>query len=152
MTDQITTQELVEKFWECVPHVWRHTKTEIRRIAFERYQMSEGQFQVLRRIRRGCSTVSSLAEVGGTGLPSVSKVVDVLVKRGYVTRMQNPGDRRKVPLALTKEGQEVLLEIYTEAESWLAARFNKLDQDQMESFIKGLDAMNTSFENSETAQ
>jgi len=50
MNDYITTQHLIDKFWESVPHVWRHTKSHIRLTAFEKYQMSEGQFQVLRRI------------------------------------------------------------------------------------------------------
>jgi len=25
MNDYITTQHLIDKFWESVPHVWRHT-------------------------------------------------------------------------------------------------------------------------------
>jgi DNA-binding MarR family transcriptional regulator len=148
MEKQISTQDLVDKFWECVPHVWRHTRTHIRRTASEKYQMSEGQFQVLRRIRRGSTTVSSLADVGGTGLPSVSKVVDVLVKRGLVARLHDPSDRRKVPLALTSEGQKVMQEIFDEAEIWLAARFERLNEEQMAAFMDGLDAMNISFINS----
>ena len=142
---KITTQDLVDKFWECVPHVWRQTKIHIRRNAFENYQISEGQFQVLRRIRRGSTSVSSLAQVSGTGLPSVSKVVEALVKRGLVTRSQDPNDRRRVPLALTTQGQQVMQEIFNEAEVWLAARFERLDKDQVIAFIQGLDAMNVSF-------
>ena len=142
---KITTQDLVDKFWECVPHVWRQTKVHIRRNAFENYQISEGQFQVLRRIRQGSTSVSSLAQVSGTGLPSVSKVVEALVKRGLVTRSQDPNDRRRVPLALTPQGQQVMQEIFNEAEVWLAARFERLDKDQVIAFIQGLDAMNESF-------
>jgi len=141
----ISTQDLVDKFWECVPHVWRDTKIHIRRTAFEKYQISEGQFQVLRRTRRGSTSVSSLAQVSGTGLPSVSKVVEALVKRGLVARSQDPNDRRRVPLALTPEGQQVLQEIFGEAEAWLAARFEKLNKEQMFAFMQGLDAMNVSF-------
>ena len=152
MNDHITTQHLVDKFWECVPHVWRYTKTHIRRTAFEKYQMSEGQFQVLRRIRRGSTSVSSLAEVSGTGLPSVSKVVDALVKRGLVARSQDPSDRRKVPLALTPEGQKVMQEIFDEAETWLAARFDKLNREQKVAFMQGLDAMNASFDDQAVSQ
>ncbi|HKZ44481.1 MAG TPA: MarR family transcriptional regulator [Anaerolineales bacterium] len=146
MNDYITTQHLIDKFWESVPHVWRHTKSHIRLTAFEKYQMSEGQFQVLRRIRRGSTSVSSLAEVSGTGLPSVSKVVDTLVKRGLVVRSQDPSDRRKVPLALTPQGQKVMQDIFDEAETWLAARFDKLNREQRAAFMQGLDAMNLSFD------
>ncbi|MFC2064030.1 MarR family winged helix-turn-helix transcriptional regulator [Chloroflexota bacterium] len=145
MKSKIPTQDLVDKFWESVPHVWRHTKIHIRRTAFEKYQISEGQFQVLRRIRRGSTSVSSLAQVSGTGLPSVSKVVEALVKRGLVARSQDPNDRRKVPLALTPEGQQVMQEIFAEAEAWLAARFERLSSEQMIALMQGLDAMKISF-------
>ena len=142
---KISTQDLVDKFWECVPHVWRDTKIHIRRNAFENYQISEGQFLVLRRIRRGSTSVSSLAQVSGTGLPSVSKVVEALVKRGLVARSQDPNDRRRVPLALTQKGQQVMQDIFKEAEGWLTARFDRLNKEQMIAFMQGLDAMNESF-------
>jgi len=84
--------------------------------------------------------------VSGTGLPSVSKVVDTLVKRGLVVRSQDPSDRRKVPLALTPQGQKVMQDIFDEAETWLAARFDKLNREQRAAFMQGLDAMNLSFD------
>jgi len=94
MTEPPTCQPVIDKFWESIPPAWRQTRTQVRRIAFEKFQMSVEQFQVLRRIRRGSTSVSALAEASQTGLPAVSKAVESLVKRGLVQRSSDPLDRR----------------------------------------------------------
>ena len=145
MTEPPASQPVIDKFWESIPPVWRQTRTQIRDIAFEKFQMSVEQFQVLRRIRRGSTSVSALAEASQTGLPAVSKAVESLVKRGLVARSTDPLDRRKVPLALTDEGQRVLQVIFGEAEAWLALRFEKLDAGESETILKGLDSLHKAF-------
>ena len=145
MPEPLPGQPVIDKFWESIPPAWRQTRTQIRHIAFEKFQMSVEQFQVLRRIRRGCTSVSALAEASQTGLPAVSKAVESLVKRGLVARSSDPLDRRKVPLALTEEGQRVLQVIFGEAEAWLMQRFERLDTSDVESIMKGLDALHKAF-------
>src|SRR5450756_2209874 len=109
MPNPASSPILIDKFWESVPPAWRQTRSQIRRIAVEKFQMTEEQFQVLRRIRKGSASVSALAEASQTSRSAVSKAVDALVRRGLVTRSQDPDDRRNVPLALTGEGQRCLL-------------------------------------------
>lgn len=145
MSEPGPTRPVIDKFWESIPPVWRQTRTHIRQIAFEKFQMSVEQFQVLRRIRTGSTSVSALAEASQTGLPAVSKAVESLVRRGLVARSSDPLDRRKVPLALTDEGQHVLQVIFSEAEAWLAQRFEKLDAQELDSILKGLDALHKAF-------
>jgi DNA-binding MarR family transcriptional regulator len=71
-----------------------------------------------------------LAGIGATGgpradLPSelgvtkqaVSQVVDILVGRGYLERLDVPGDRRRVDLALTERGNKVLLAVVRAVEA-----------------------------------
>lgn len=145
MTEPPASQSVIDKFWESIPPVWRQTRTRIRRIAFENFQISVEQFQVLRRIRRGSTSVSALAEASQTGLPSVSKAVESLVRRGLVYRSSDPLDRRKVPLALTDEGQRIMQAIFEEAEAWLATRFKQLDASEVKAILKGLDALQKAF-------
>jgi len=145
MTEPPASQPVIDKFWESIPAVWRQTRIQIRHIAFEKFQMSVEQFQVLRRIRRGSTSVSALAEASQTGLPAVSKAVESLVKRGLVARSSDPLDRRKVPLALTDEGQRVLQVIFGEAEAWLALHFERLDASEIEAIMKGFDALHKAF-------
>jgi DNA-binding MarR family transcriptional regulator len=138
---------LIDKFWESVPPAWRQTRSQIRRIAVEKFQMTEEQFQVLRRIRKGSASVSALAEASQTSRSAVSKAVDALVRRGLVTRSQDPDDRRNVPLALTGEGQRVMDGIFTEAEAWLSARFERLSPEKLEILLQGMEILRKAFLN-----
>jgi DNA-binding MarR family transcriptional regulator len=136
---------LIEKFWESVPPAWRQTRTQIRRIAIDKFQMTEEQFQVLRRIRKGSASVSALAEASQTSRSAVSKAVDALVRRGLVTRSQDPDDRRNFPLALTDEGLRVMDAIFTEAEAWLFIRFERLNPKEQESLLQGMETLHQVF-------
>ena len=139
---------LIEKFWESVPPAWRQTRSQIRRTAVEKFQMTEEQFQVLRRIRTGSASVSALAEASQTSRSAVSKAVDSLVRRGLVARSQNQLDRRNLPLALTQEGQRVMDLIYGEAEAWLSSRFARLTADETASLLQGLELLCIAFDKS----
>ena len=139
---------LIDKFWESVPPAWRQTRSQIRRNAVEKFQMTEEQFQVLRRIRNGSASVSALAEASQTSRSAVSKSVDSLVRRGLVTRSQNQQDRRNLPLALTGEGQRVMDLIYGEAEAWLSTRFARLTAEETGLLLQGLEILRIAFSNS----
>jgi DNA-binding MarR family transcriptional regulator len=138
---------LIDKFWESIPSAWRQTRNQIRRIAVERFQMTEEQFQVLRRIRKGSASVSALADAGGTSRSAVSKAVDALVNKGLVSRRQDPDDRRNIPLSLTEEGQRVLAGIYDETELWLSARFDCLSPEETEFLQQGMESLLKAFTN-----
>jgi len=51
----------------------------------------------------GCS-VTGLAGELGIGEPAASQVVEQLVRRGYVSRVADPGDRRRVVVSATEQG------------------------------------------------
>ena len=148
MPNPTSSPILIDKFWESVPPAWRQTRSQIRRIAVEKFQMTEEQFQVLRRIRKGSASVSALAEASLTSRSAVSKTVDALVRRGLVTRSQDPNDRRNVPLVLTDEGQRVMDVIFTEAEAWLSTRFEHLNPEELETLLKGMETLRKAFSNS----
>jgi DNA-binding MarR family transcriptional regulator len=148
MANQRLNPILIDKFWESVPPAWRQTRNQIRIIAVEKFHMTEEQFQVLRRIRRGSGSVSALAEASQTSRSAVSKTVDAMVRRGLVIRSQDPNDRRNIPLALTDEGQRVMDSIFTEAEAWLSARFQRLSQEELETLLHGMETLRKVFSNS----
>jgi DNA-binding MarR family transcriptional regulator len=136
---------LIDMFWESIPPAWRQTRNQIRHIAVEKFKMTEDQFQVLRRIRKGSTSVSSLAEVSQTSRSAVSKAVDALVRRGLVSRNQDLNDRRNIPLALTEEGQRVMDSIFTDAETWLSARFERLKPEELDTFLSGMQILHNIF-------
>jgi DNA-binding MarR family transcriptional regulator len=66
-------------------------------------------------------TLKPIAESLGLSLPSASRAVDGLVKRGLVARVEHPDDRRQRLLSLTADGHEL-------ADKIVAARLEGLGQ------------------------
>jgi DNA-binding MarR family transcriptional regulator len=52
--------------------------------------------------------IQELAESLGTSMPSLSRAVDGLVRKGLVTRSEDPDDRRRRRVALTESGNEIV--------------------------------------------
>jgi len=89
LKDQILEQTL-DSFWEIVPPLWGYIRAHIRAIATENFDISVEQFHILRFIRRGYGSVSSLASARNISRPAVSQGVDTLVRKGLVTRKRPP--------------------------------------------------------------
>ena len=51
--------------------------------------------------------VGDLAEVFGVSVPSMSRAVDALVKKGLATRVEDPDDRRVRRVEITAAGKEI---------------------------------------------
>lgn len=136
---------LNDKFWETVPPAWFQARAQIRGAAAEQFNLSVEQFQVLRRIRRGFDSVSTLAGEGRTSRPAVSKTVDGLVNRGLVSRLTDTQDRRHIRLSLTEEGARVMSAIFRQADDWLEARFARLTTAEREQLARALDLLQKMF-------
>jgi len=68
------------------------------------------QFKALIRLSRadeGQSSVKSVAEQLGVSVPSASRAIDDLVKRGLASRVEDPDDRRVRRVSLTAVGREL---------------------------------------------
>lgn len=66
------------------------------------------QWATLRRISRGPCTMSDLARHKGVGLPTISKSIEMLVRKGWVERWIDKTDRRQTLVRLTRAGRKVL--------------------------------------------
>jgi DNA-binding MarR family transcriptional regulator len=66
------------------------------------------QWATLRRIARGPCTMSELARHRGVSLPTISKSVGMLVRRGWVERSVDSTDRRQTLVRLTARGRRTL--------------------------------------------
>jgi DNA-binding MarR family transcriptional regulator len=112
--------------------------TEIRK-AFEEAgfdDMPRAGARVIGRIAFGGTNVNEVAAVYGVSKQAASQLVDALVARGYVERMPDENDRRKMLVRLTERGtaaaeelrdaiarvDESLTEAFDEAEITLAKR------------------------------
>jgi DNA-binding MarR family transcriptional regulator len=142
----MSTTDLIEKFWETIPPIWRQTRTQIRGVAAERFGLTVEQFQALRRIRKGYDSVSALAEEGRLSRSQASRAVEVLVNKKLVTRLTDSQDRRHVHLSLTDKGEKALSATYAETEEWLAKRFQSLSPAETEKIVQALALLRAAFQ------
>lgn len=138
-------QQAVEKFWEFFPSVWHTVRAHIRHEATENFDITVGQFHILRRIRHGADSVSKLADAKHTSRPAVSRVVDVLVNKGLVFRTQNPADRRNVQLSLTEEGQTMMETLFSNTRHWMSEKLAVLNEGELEAILIAGDALKRAF-------
>ena len=93
--------------------VMRTVAAEMRR---SRRPLSPTQMGSLMRIAAGPCTMSDLARHQAVSLPTISKSVDMLVRRGWLGRWADKHDRRQSMVRLTPRGRRVLADIQERAE------------------------------------
>ncbi len=96
--------------------------------------VSAGQVSLLVEIRRQPGIgVGELAERERMSAPGMSGHVERLVQAGLVERTRDEsGDRRRVGLTVTHEGDNVLRSVRSRRNAWLAMRLRGLDADELE--------------------
>lgn len=95
--------------------------------------LSLQQFRSMNMIRDHQGTsVSLLAEHLGTTVSAASRMVDGLVERNYVRRDTATDDRRKLVLALTDAGEQVVATVHQQASSHLARQLETLSPRECE--------------------
>lgn len=140
-----SVQAAIDKFWEFFPPVWHTVRAHIHHEAAENFEITVGQFHILRRIRNGIDSVSKLADDRHTTRPAISRVVDVLVNKGLVTRTPNPDDRRNVQLSLTPEGQELMSVLFSNTRYWMGEKMAGLSEAELEAIFVAGDALKRAF-------
>lgn len=73
--------------------------------------LAPAQMGSLMRIAAGPCTMSDLARFQAVSLPTISKSVDMLVRRGWVERWIDKHDRRQTMARLTPSGKKMLAHI-----------------------------------------
>ncbi len=99
-----------------------------------------GQVSLLVAIRRAPGIgVRGLAAQEGMSPPAISRQVARLERMGLVRRAPAPrGDRRRVALEVTGEGERVLRLVRSRRTAWLAARLRRLDPREREAIAAAI--------------
>jgi DNA-binding MarR family transcriptional regulator len=134
-------EQAIDRFWETVPPLWNFVRSHIRATATGKFDITVEQFHVLRYVRRGPGSMSELATAKNISRPAISQAVDVLVKKGLLTRIQSTTDRRYVELALTEAGNSLLDAVFKENRGWMKERMATLSAEELESISKAMDAL-----------
>ncbi|MCU6479842.1 MarR family winged helix-turn-helix transcriptional regulator [Arthrobacter sp. A2-55] len=94
--------------------------------------ISPGQYSVLAAILHGPLTVGQLAEREMIQAPSMTRIVNGLESAGYVTRGENPLDKRQVLVQITGDGSAILRKARSRRTQWLAKRVAALSPEERE--------------------
>ena len=87
------------------------------------------------------ASVGRLAELFGFGLPAASLLADRLVRAGYVERREDPADRRRVLLSLTRVGVRLVTDLSEGSHSVLRRWMSSLSPDDLAALTRGWRAL-----------
>ena len=137
---EVCAQEVLD----VVPVVMRTIRAELRR--HRAADLSIPQFRTLAFIDRNVdASLSEVAEHIGLTLPSMSKIVDGLVTRKFVTRQTHPTDRRRMTLALTARGLTALQTSRAATRACLAEDLAALSDRQRNTIVQAMEILRPVF-------
>jgi DNA-binding MarR family transcriptional regulator len=129
---------------EVVPAVMRVIRQEMRRKTAA--EMSVVQFRALALSDyRGGASVSELAEHIGLTMPSASKLIDGLVRRGYLRRRPDSTDRRKSILVATARGARAVELARRTTAKHLSGLLEAVPPEQLGAIEDAMSALRTVF-------
>jgi DNA-binding MarR family transcriptional regulator len=127
-TKTVEARQAARELLRAVMLVMRTVAAELRRSSDE--PLAPAQFGTMMKIANGPCTMSDLARHQAVSLPTVSKSVDALVRRGWIDRCVDPTDRRQTLLRLTPAGQRVMADVRRRAEEFVADKLSALSSAQ----------------------
>lgn len=133
--------QTIDRFWETVPPLWGRIRNHLRATATRSFDISVEQFHILRHVRHGIGSVSELAAAKNISRPAISQGVEILVKKGLLTRIQSTEDRRYVKLALTPSGKNLLDTVFKETHDWMKERMSGLTPEELNNIIKTMESL-----------
>jgi MarR family transcriptional regulator for hemolysin len=138
------THELSRKFISVIPRTMHTVRREMRDAA--RAELGMPQFRVMAHLFPGAMTNRELAEAIGVSVPTMSRLVERLVKRGFVRRTQDPHDRRQAALALTPAGRRKYVTFQEAAQERISDHLKALNAGERETLLRGLSVLEGLFE------
>jgi len=118
--------------------VMRSVAAEMRR---SRTPLAPPQVGTLMKLSTGSYTVSELARHQAVSLPTMSRSVDMLVRRKFLERSIDEQDRRQMRVRLTPEGKDVVADVWRQSERHVGRILEDLSVDERGSVVAALDVL-----------
>ena len=103
--------------------------------------LAPAQMGMLMRIAAGPCTMSDLARYQAVSLPTISKSIDMLVRRGWVERWVDKHDRRQTIARLTPSGKRMLSHIRQRAERQVTRTLAPLTAAERAQLVSALNVL-----------
>ncbi len=118
-----------------------------RRFAKAKINISQLQYWVLAASKPKAITVNEIARQFSIKPPSLIPVVDALEKEDLLQRKNDPKDRRRILLLITKKGKALIHKIsFDDKKDGLNAAFDKLSADKQKHLLSILQELITHFQ------
>lgn len=128
---------------EALPRSMQAIRAEVRACPGE--GLSFPQFRILAAIQRGQDRVSEIAKIHDVSQAAMSKMVDSLVGKGWVSREIDAADRRRIDLELTAEGRRVLERTRRAARKGILPRLAGLSERERADLSRGMELLHEVF-------
>lgn len=114
-----------------IPYIMRGTQLDF----FVKRGVTQTQFLVLNAIR-ACTrcTMGALARALHVSMPTVSGIIDRLVRAGYVRRLALPEDRRQIIVELAPKAELFFRDFETVVRQRWEEALRSLEPDELEAF------------------
>ena len=127
---------------ETVPLVMREIRRQMRSQMGP--EISVPLFRIMGYLsRHPGASLTDVADHMGLTPPSVSKMVDGLVERGLVLRVAATEDRRRIELALTPAGSDLLGAAYTHTKKQISKMLEALESEELLQLIECLNKLHS---------
>jgi|GEM_PF-415692 len=126
-------EEAVTQILRTLPAMFRTIKQQARGTESSGpwRDLGGSQIWVLHALTRGKQLNSELARGFTVTNPTMTRIVDGLVEKGYVERQHDPLDRRRIYLRLTEEGREVEKQTHQQFRDAMTAFLSPLSEQQL---------------------
>ncbi|MDE5416251.1 MarR family winged helix-turn-helix transcriptional regulator [Alkalihalobacterium chitinilyticum] len=107
------------------------------------YPVTHDQWSIMIRLwEEDGLTQQQLASLTDKDQPSVSRLINNLVKRGLVKRVQHPVDGRTNLIFLTSEGKKMQIGLIEQAQKTIQQISDGIPKDDLTVFLRVLDKIN----------
>jgi DNA-binding MarR family transcriptional regulator len=143
------SKECAARVMETIPLLMRFIRSEMRTHSAD--SLSIPQLRSLAFLNRNPgASLSEVAEHLGVTCATASTTIDRLVQRHLVQRTDNPQERRRVALNLTKEGKSLLEQSQAKTRAHIAEIIEILTPEQISHIEEGLSLLKHVFEQTES--
>jgi DNA-binding MarR family transcriptional regulator len=142
------TQEQFSKYSFLLDRTARRVKQYAqRKFKLEDFDLTVDQWLILKNLSENeLLSQSELAQLVFKDQPTLTRIIDLLTKKGYVERMPHPMDRRSFQLLLTESGVNKVKELKPKVASIREKAWENLNEDDFEEFKR---ILNTIYNNLE---
>ena len=96
--------------------------------------------------KNGTMSQKDIGQLSFKNAPTISRIIDNLVKKGLVDRLGEKGDRRKTSISITADGETLIKQCQSEVDRLRSLSWHGLSDAEYHEFTRVLDKIFENFE------